>query len=263
MTDPMHSPIPARETAESPREPGFRRRRRGPAEALGSGLVSSRKHRQARGFSLLELLTVAVILALLASLILPALVRSKALARTIVCGTHFRQWGVATLIYAADHEDRLPPEGFPNPTDRHTNSGWYIQLPRQLGLPRYHDQPWRTNPSASSSGSSIWLCPANARRSNGLNLFHYCLNQHVDGTGDDEGPVLLALIPAPSQLVWLFDSKNLPAVGSWNFPHTNLHSAGAQFLFLDGHSQRFRAPDFWDPTRQRGRTNHPSIRWLP
>jgi prepilin-type processing-associated H-X9-DG protein/prepilin-type N-terminal cleavage/methylation domain-containing protein len=216
----------------------------------------------ARAFTLVELLTVILIVALLATLILATASRPIALARALVCRQHLRDWGLATRLYADDHDDLLPPEGFPNPTERHTNQGWYIQLPRQIQAPRYHDQPWRTNPAAAL-GNSPWLCPVNRRRSNGNNLFHYCLNQNIDGTSASEASVRLASIPEPTHLVWLFDSKNLPGVGSSNFTHTNLHSGGAHFLFLDGHVAGYPAPAYWDFSRNRPWTNHPHFRWAP
>src|SRR2546422_8477504 len=42
----------------------------------------------------------------------------------------------------------------------------------------------------------------------------------------------LSTISRPVAVVWLFDSKNLPAVGGWTYVHTNLHTHGAQFVFL-------------------------------
>lgn len=213
-------------------------------------------------FTLLELLVVTAILGILATLLLASATRPVALARGVACRQHLRQWGLATRSYADDHDDHLPPEGFPNPGDRHTNVGWYVQLPLHIGLPRYHDQPWRTNPAARIPFSP-WLCPANRRRSNGNNLFHYCLNQHVDGTQNEEHPTRMGDIPSPSLTPWLFDTKNLPAVGSWNFPHTNLHSGGAHFLCLDGHAELVPAPVYWDFERNRPRTNSGRLRWIP
>jgi prepilin-type processing-associated H-X9-DG protein len=211
----------------------------------------------------LELLVVMGVLAVLASFLLPALAKAKDRGRAVFCVSNLRQWGLATHLYATDHDDFLPPDGTPNPGNGSTNSGWYIQLPRQLGLPRYHDMPWRTN-AESGVGMSVWICPANPRRSNGRNLFHYCLNGHIDGTGEDDRPVRLSSLPGGlSRLVWLFDSKNLPAVGYWGYVHTNLHNGGAQFLFLDGHVRRFRRAEYWDEEGQRARTDHPGMEWVP
>lgn len=223
--------------------------------------------KRAGAFTLLELLVVIIIIALVACLVLPAFSRIRANARTACCLNNLRQWGMAVQLYAADHQLSLPPEGFANPQDRHTNSGWYIQLPAQLGLPRYHDMPWRTN-AALPPGRSLWICPANPRRSNGANLFHYCLNGYLDGSGAEDHPIKLFSVPDPAKAVYLFDSKNLPAVAAgssrpWNFVHTNLHERGAQFVFLDAHAARFSRPEYWDFPSNRGRTNNPALVWIP
>jgi len=214
------------------------------------------------GFTLVELLVVITLIGILAGLLVPSLARAKSRARSIGCLGNLKQWGLATCLYASDNQDFLPPDGTPNPGERSTNVGWYIQLPQVLGLPAYHDQAWRTN-AAVNPGRSVWICPSNPRRSNGRNLFHYCLNERVNGTAGNDQPVRLSAIPQTAALVWLFDSKNLPAVGYWGYVHTNLHSAGAQFLFLDGHARRFRNADYWDFMEQKGRTNNPGIVWVP
>jgi prepilin-type N-terminal cleavage/methylation domain-containing protein/prepilin-type processing-associated H-X9-DG protein len=214
------------------------------------------------GFTLIELLAVIVVIAVLAGLLLPALARAKASARSVTCLNNLRQWGLATHLYAGDHDDFLPPEGFANPTDRHTNTGWYVLLPRVIELPPYHSMPWRTNAEAAME-KSLWLCPENPRRSNGRNLFHYCLNREYDGRGSEDRPVRLSMLPRTDRLVWLFDSKNLPAVGHWNFTHTNLHNGGAQFLFLDGHARRFPRSAYWDADADQARTDNPEIQWIP
>ena len=218
--------------------------------------------KQIRGFTLLELLVAIAIITLLAGLFLPTLRTAKTKVRSLACLNNLKQWGLATALYAGENNDWLPPDGVPNPTARSTNTGWFIQLPRQLNLPAYHDMPWRTNPAADP-GRSVWICPANTRRSNGKNLFHYCLNEHVNGTGRANRSVKLSAIKNPSTAPWLFDSKNLPAVGYWSYVHTNLHSQGAQFLFLDGHARWFSLTAYWEFTSNKGRTNNPELVWIP
>jgi len=213
-------------------------------------------------FTLIELLVVIAIIAILAGILLPALSTAKAKAQSISCLNNLKQWGLATYLYASDHEDFLPTDGTPNPSDTATNNGWYIQLPRELGLPRYHDQPWRTNEFASP-GRTVWICPSNRRRSNGNNLFHYCLNENVSGTGSDNKPVRLSTISRPVAVIWMFDSKNLPAVGGWSFVHTNLHTRGAQFVFLDAHVVRLKNTTYWDFSINKARTNDVNLVWIP
>src|SRR3954471_10791 len=56
-----------------------------------------------RGFSLVELMVVIAILALLASLLLPSLIRTKASARRIQCASNLRQLGLAGHLYWDDN----------------------------------------------------------------------------------------------------------------------------------------------------------------
>jgi prepilin-type processing-associated H-X9-DG protein len=234
----------------------IREPQKGPISEPATGLFLS------HAFSLIELLVVIGVIMILVALLAPVITRVKGQGQDLGCLNNLKQWGLATHLYGLANDDYLPPEGVPNPSDTSINSGWYVELPREIGLPAYHDLPWRTNP-AVDPGRSIWICPANSRRSNGKNLFHYCLNEHINGTGKNNHPVRLGSVTEPSTLVWLFDSKNLPAVGYWNFVHTNLHQTGAQFLFLDGHVQRWPNREYWLWPENRARTNNPVIRWIP
>lgn len=225
--------------------------------------------RVAKAFTLIELLVVIAIIAILAALLLPVLGRAQDKARAAFCLNNLKQWGLATHLYAADNLDLLPQEGKPTPleTDLANPSyqAWYTLLPGLLNLPRYADMEWRTN-AAAPPGKSIWICPANPRRcdtsSKTNNLFHYSLNEAHDGTGsDDLDRITLARIRNPTSVVWLFDSKNLPALGSANFVHTNIHSGGAQMSFLDGHARRFKNTEYWNFAINKGITDNPSILW--
>jgi len=223
-----------------------------------------------RAFTLIELLVTMAIILLLTALLLTVLNRAKASAQAVTCRNNLKQWGQATHLFAADHDDFLPPEGKPTPleTDLANPSyqAWYVQLPDQMNLPCYAGMPWRTNWLISPE-SSIWICPSNRRRcdssSKTNNLFHYCLNQYVNGAGNYNHSAKMANIRRPSQVVWLYDSKNLPAVGEENYVHTNLHNRGAQFVFLDSHVARFRNTAYWDFKNGKGLTNNPELVWMP
>ena len=60
------------------------------------------------GFSLVELLIVLAVIAILASLLLPALSRAKDNARRIACVSNLRQMGMAFSVYRDENDGRFP-----------------------------------------------------------------------------------------------------------------------------------------------------------
>jgi prepilin-type N-terminal cleavage/methylation domain-containing protein/prepilin-type processing-associated H-X9-DG protein len=214
-----------------------------------------------RGFTLIELLVVIAIIAILAAMLLPTLIKAKAKTRDVICVNNLKQWTTALYTYTTDNDDFMPPEG--TGTALNPNTGWYVVLPKSLNSTKdYFQMPWRTNAMAPLD-NWIWICPSNTNRSNGNNLFHYCMNEHLDETGDADHPVRLSTIPVPSQAVWLFDNGKRAARAQQNNVHTNLHGRGANFAFVDGHVSHFRNTAYWDFKQNKGRTDNPSLVWTP
>jgi len=123
-----------------------------------------------------------------------------------------------------DADDFLPKDGTPNGTS--VDEGWYIDLPRVLrnsDLSRdalAHERKNRSGPFALDLSSQ-------SRRSNGNNLFHYCLNEHVNGTFRQADQTIFRKGATP--VVWLSITANLPPRAQNNV-HTNLHNAGLSSL---------------------------------
>ena len=69
-------------------------------------------------FTLIELLVVVAIIAILASLLLPALANAKKAARNSVCLSNLKQTGIAQNLYLPDFNNQYPPKA------SGTQTGW-------------------------------------------------------------------------------------------------------------------------------------------
>src|SRR4051794_23854415 len=66
-----------------------------------------------RGFTLIELLMVIAVIAVLAAILFPVFVQTRAKANQAACLSNCRQLGTAVMQYAADYDEHYPCAPYP------------------------------------------------------------------------------------------------------------------------------------------------------
>jgi len=91
-----------------------------------------RHHRS--GFTLIELLVVISIIAILASLLLPAIGMARSSARSLSCLSNLRQTGMGIIGYAGEHDGAPPPpiQRFDLHWGHYGDGNWCVQVARYL-----------------------------------------------------------------------------------------------------------------------------------
>jgi len=133
---------------------GFGRYERGNDKAFPSNVEARqrRRLRWRRGFTLIELLVVIAIIAILSSLLLPALARAKERTRRVACLSNLRQIDLAFRFYRDEHRDRFPDRrDLKSRNDYRPWTSWPPSDPRG---------GWAaTVLSNQMDGLKTWMCP--------------------------------------------------------------------------------------------------------
>jgi prepilin-type N-terminal cleavage/methylation domain-containing protein len=200
---------------------------------------------QHKGFTLVELLVVIGIIALLISILLPALQKARAAANNVACMSNLRQMGQAMYMYVDANHGFMPQSFTAGPWP---DNFWQTKL-----MPYMSKRPF---PYAGTFDqqiewlySGIWRCPSKSNWNLGgpddRNRISYGMNSFdptVGGPGPakklvkvDKDMMLVSdfgwFIPHIPNRDYLYFDPPLPAgIRQW-------HNKGDNMLFRDGHVQ--------------------------
>jgi prepilin-type N-terminal cleavage/methylation domain-containing protein/prepilin-type processing-associated H-X9-DG protein len=190
----------------------------------------------ARGFTLIELLVVIAVLAILGSLLLPALASAKGDAMRIRCLNNLKQLGLATIMYAQNHQGMI-----------------------QIDAPLEPEVTWGTLLSTNQGLTSkdLFVCPIYPPRqfTNWFKTYGVRQDPPPEYITGDFGEVLrVDAIAKPSEYLHLADttSRGRGGIGAEQYYSFRMesekevharHAGKANGLFIDGHVEsmnRFR-----------------------
>ncbi len=180
-----------------------------------------------RGFTLVELLVIIAIIAILMSLLIPAISSARNKANTVRCLGQLKSWAGAVTDYQADNGGMFP------------TGSWYAVMAPYVGMKRQ----WEAGGTLPKPGDkSIYSCPsASIAEFGAANLkISYAMNSQVHVSSRTTGPIGVptlrrSMLGKPGQFVVMFDSKSTSAYGGsadalMRHGRTNI----VNILFADG-----------------------------
>ena len=212
-------------------------------------------HRKPKAFTLIELLVVVSIIALLVSILLPALGTARDQGRSAVCKVNLRSIGQAEQFFIDSHDGKVAWTRYDDPARGGQPFYWAAQLWSEfwtlpipmsddLDAPAYEDPKWLTCPSAKTIRDSDgwplsvwgdvvrWGVPYTDPRFYWLHNICYTrngftnrVNHYQPSAGADYPQVDSERIDRPAETVDVVD-------GSWNVvwgnhpPYYELYDAG-------------------------------------
>lgn len=218
------------------------------------------------GFTLVELLVTVSIVAMLAAILLPAILQSRAAVRRTVCQSNMRQWALAVRMYADVHHGRLPYRGQGiQPTTRlNAMDDWINALPPFAESASYIDYVNAGN-RPKAGDSSVWVCPESewTEYSTQPTFFAYGMNMALSAPINGR-PDNIEKVGPVQTMVFMSDGLGpycsvLPSKEDYS-PIARHVGKTVNIAFLDGRVESYASDEVGCGT---GDPQRPDIRWFP
>lgn len=188
------------------------------------------------GFTLIELLVVIAVIALLMSILVPALQRARKQARKLLCATNMHNWGIAISAYAAANDSFFPSNG-KDPIRGSSDFCWVSGTMSQF----FEDYLFKLDKSAAKARNNILFCPTDKyHRWNHGEQLQECIDNGLIGYnvlfGNGQPPLVGDYTPpsCPNGLKWVTRKKLGSKYNRGPILEDNLQSIGANQWQADG-----------------------------
>jgi prepilin-type N-terminal cleavage/methylation domain-containing protein/prepilin-type processing-associated H-X9-DG protein len=223
--------------------------------------VAIRKKRpSAAAFTLIEMLVVIAIIALLASIMIPAVSGALQRAKTTQCLSNLRQLGNGFMIYAQENKGRFPYQ------QRDSSTTWHVEI--APFLEGFTNSDFYDLAVEGERPPGVFACPSSDNVVRFGNYSDFGMNLLVNDHGEQQNDPQRSFDQLPGSVILLADShncrRNLSIYSTNGGMDPRHHRSGINVLYVGGHvstgdlnllwegiqgDKRYQAPWGWEGWR--------------